>query len=166
MGRTAKIGLFVLMGLVIALARLVEVEVARFKPGASVPLDIASSLTPKPLAPAHDAAPRHARPRVHAKLAPAPASAKPVAPPPAKPGAAPVAPDVAARDAMAEWPRGPVYVVKKGETLADIAKKGLGTSHAWQRLYTANADRLQDPKSIRAGTRLAVPVGHAARDAK
>lgn len=148
MSRSAKLGLFLLMGLVIALARLVEVEVARLKPAKDAPA--VAALMP-PVGPVALAG---------ATAKASPRSEKPLARPRAAEAPKPEPRD----DASAEWPRGPFYTVKKGETLGEIASKVLGSSRHWQRLYEANLARIQNPKAVRPGTRLVVPALVAVRD--
>src|SRR5436309_413763 len=105
MGRNAKIGLFLLMGLVVALARLVEVEVGKVR-GQPEPLP----LLVKPEAP-----PKPHRPHHHGK------HPFPSAPPalvvlphlPAAPAHAQALPPATDEPAGVEWPKGPIYTVKK-----------------------------------------------------
>jgi|SRR5579872_5609856 len=142
MGRNARIGLFLLMGLIVALARLVEVEVGKARPQDEPP--------PVPLAV------RHAKPTV----SPHPRRARHTQAPVARP-ATPVDPAPAqapaAVPADAEWPNGPIYVVKKGDTLGTIAQKTLGTSKLANKLYEANTDRIASPTAMKAGTKLVIP---------
>jgi nucleoid-associated protein YgaU len=141
MGRNARIGLFLLMGLVVALARLVEVEVGKARPQDEPPPVPLAIRKPKPVVSTHPRRARHS--------APVARPATPVAPEPASAQA------VVAADA--EWPNGPVYVVKKGETLGTIAQKVLGTSKLANKLYEANADRIPSPTAMKAGTKLVIP---------
>lgn len=152
MGRSAKIGLFLLMGLVVALARLIEVEIGKPRPPAGESLALAVvSAPPTPKRSPHPVLPHIAK---HAQPAPAPAAKAPVpaaSPSPAGKPAAPVS------DAQAEWPKGPIYTVRKGETPASIAKKVLGSSKLWTRIYELNKSRLANPNVVKPGTRLVVP---------
>jgi nucleoid-associated protein YgaU len=52
-----------------------------------------------------------------------------------------------------------VYLVKKGETLADISAKKLvyGDPYLWPILYKANRDQIRDPHFIFAGQQLSIP---------
>lgn len=156
MGRNARIGLFLLMGLVVALARLIEVEVGKVRP--SDEAQATPSLLVKP--PQKPAPAPHAK-KTHraterakhgggapASSAPAPSSA------PAAPAAQAVSKD---EPEGVEWPKGPIYTVKKGETLGVIAQKVLGTSKLANRLYEANAARIANPHFVKPGTRLIVP---------
>jgi nucleoid-associated protein YgaU len=162
MGRNARIGLFLLMGLVVALARLVEVEVGKPKPGEEA--QAAPSLLVKP--PSTTPPGVHARRTTHRasehgkhaapKPAPTPASA------PSKEAVKDASKEVRADDVEgAEWPRGPIYVVKKGETLGVIAQKTLGTSKLALKLLEVNAARIPNPNAMKPGTRLIIPArGH------
>lgn len=154
MSRSAKLGLFLLMGLVVALARLVEIEVARFRPSpAEVPLEIGATLTRRQLPE------KRSSPAKHAPAKPAPSKAEGAAPAPARAAPAPEAPSpVAPAAAEAEWPRGPYYTVKKGETLGEIAQKVLGSSRHWQKLHDANQARVPNLKALKPGMRLLVPA--------
>ena len=160
MGRTARIGLFLLMGLVIALARLIEVEVGKARPAESPPLVVpAADASAKPTAKSSRKINGHGV-KSHEKSAPAKAPAS--TPAPAAPNAAAAigAPTTAApaeETSGAEWPKGPIYTVKKGETLADIALKTLGSSHKWQKLLDANAARVPNAKAVKPGTKLVIP---------
>jgi nucleoid-associated protein YgaU len=149
MSRAAKLGLFLLMGLVVALARLVEVEVA--KRPVDVPMAIGASLGAPPHKPEVARPARHHE-RVHAR---APAAQPTVAAPKPAPKPEPAKP--ATEEASGEWPHGAFYTVKKGETLGEIAQKVLGTSRLWQKLYDANAARIGNPNGLRPGTKLVVP---------
>jgi nucleoid-associated protein YgaU len=177
MGRTAKIGLFLLMGLVVALARLVEVSLGKAR-APSEPVPLAIPFTPPS---AHPKLVPHAVHRTHVastasaaanqraaaspvanQRAAASAAAK-VAPAPPKPQAAPPAPPVAKapESVGVEWPKGPIYTVKRGETPGEIAQKLLGSAKLWPRLAAANGGRLANPNAVRAGTRLVVPPREA-----
>ena len=50
------------------------------------------------------------------------------------------------------------YVVKRGDTLWSIAKKEYGGSHRWKYLYEINKDRIKDPKKLKAGMKIMIPV--------
>ncbi len=163
MGRNARIGLFVLMGLVVGLARLIEVEVGKAKP--SEEAQAAPSLLiakPKPTATPH--AKKTHRASEHAKHAPAtPAAAKDKEPAPAKDAKEPKEAKEKDEPEGLEWPKGPVYTVKKGETLGVIAQKVLGTSKLASKLYEANAARIGNPNFVKPGTRIIVPSRDGAR---
>ena len=49
------------------------------------------------------------------------------------------------------------YTVKKGDTLASIAKEQLGKASRWQYLYEINKDRIKDPNKLKTGTKLIIP---------
>jgi nucleoid-associated protein YgaU len=50
------------------------------------------------------------------------------------------------------------YTVQKGDTLARIAKKELGSAHRWKYLYQMNKDRIKDPNDLKAGQKIIIPV--------
>lgn len=53
------------------------------------------------------------------------------------------------------------YVVKKGETLYEIARAQYKSETAWKAIYEANRDRLQNPGDVRAGMKLVLPPASA-----
>lgn len=56
-------------------------------------------------------------------------------------------------------PGGKFHTVAKGETLAAIAEKYLGSKGAWKKLYEANKDSIgSDPAKLKVGTRLVIPA--------
>ncbi len=50
------------------------------------------------------------------------------------------------------------YIVKKGDSLAKIAKKELGTSERWKYLYELNKDRIKNPNKLKAGQKITIPI--------
>ena len=50
------------------------------------------------------------------------------------------------------------YVVRRGETLTQIAEETLGSGKMWKRIYEANKDRLASPDSLREGQVLVIPA--------
>jgi LysM repeat protein len=50
------------------------------------------------------------------------------------------------------------YVVKKNDSLWKIAQKELGSGHRWEYLYELNKDRIKNPKKLKAGTTIIIPV--------
>jgi len=48
------------------------------------------------------------------------------------------------------------YTVKKGDTLADIAKQELGNADEWKQIASANG--IDDPKELRVGQKLKIPA--------
>ncbi|MDD5496164.1 MAG: OmpA family protein [Candidatus Omnitrophica bacterium] len=50
------------------------------------------------------------------------------------------------------------YVIKEGDSLWKIAEKELGNGHRWKYLYEMNKDRIKDPKKLKAGVRIIIPV--------
>ena len=49
------------------------------------------------------------------------------------------------------------YTVEKGDTLSKIAKHHLGDANAWQKIFEANRDQLEDPDKIQPGQVLKLP---------
>ena len=49
------------------------------------------------------------------------------------------------------------HVVQRGETLWGLSQKYYGSGKEWSRIYTANRNRIQDPKDLPAGTKLIIP---------
>jgi nucleoid-associated protein YgaU len=157
MGRTARIGLFLLMGLVVALARLIEVEVGKVRPQEETP----SLTVTKPVrlsAPAHQKKTHRPVTLEHARHPTSLPAVVAVAAPlmPTEPKVVPTGTPLEG----AEWPKGPVYVVKRGETLGVIAQKVLGTSKLQHRLFEANVSRITNPDFLKPGTKLVVPDRH------
>lgn len=50
-----------------------------------------------------------------------------------------------------------VHVVRKGETLSDIAKLYYGSAARWRPILDANSDKLSRPERIKAGMELVIP---------
>jgi nucleoid-associated protein YgaU len=50
------------------------------------------------------------------------------------------------------------YTVVAGDTLSKIAKKFYGNTHAWDRIFKANRDKLNNPDLIRSGQVLRIPA--------
>ena len=56
-------------------------------------------------------------------------------------------------------PTGSTHTVAKGETLAAIAERYLGSKSAWKKLYDANKDAIgSDPAKLKVGTKLVIPT--------
>jgi nucleoid-associated protein YgaU len=49
------------------------------------------------------------------------------------------------------------YTVRKGDTLSAIASREYGDAGAWQRIYEANRDQLDNPDLIHPGQELRIP---------
>lgn len=49
------------------------------------------------------------------------------------------------------------YTVEKGDSLSKIAKHHLGDANAWNRIFEANRDILDDPDKIQPGQVLKLP---------
>ncbi len=92
-------------------------------------------------------APVPVRETVPERVVPAPVAVRPEAtPPPPDPEATPADP------APAE-----TYTVRRGDTLAGIAREVYGDPGAWERIFEANRDRLDSPHALRVGQRLRIP---------
>lgn len=66
---------------------------------------------------------------------------------------------VAERASAAPRSSGSTHTVAKGETLAAIAERYLGSKGAWKRLYEANKDAIgSDPAKLKVGTKLVIPA--------
>lgn len=50
------------------------------------------------------------------------------------------------------------YVIKKGDTLAKIAKNELGSEHRWKYIYELNKKRIKNPNKIRVGQTILIPI--------
>lgn len=63
------------------------------------------------------------------------------------------------RASAAPRANGSTHTVAKGETLAAIAERYLGSKGAWKRLYDANKDAIgSDPAKLKVGTKLVIPA--------
>ena len=49
------------------------------------------------------------------------------------------------------------YVVTKGDSLSEIAKREYGDAKEWRRIYDANRDIIKDPDLIYPGQTLRLP---------
>jgi nucleoid-associated protein YgaU len=49
------------------------------------------------------------------------------------------------------------HVVRKGETLTQIANKYYGDPNEWRRISRANSGQLKSPTAIQAGMKLRIP---------
>lgn len=54
-------------------------------------------------------------------------------------------------------PESRTHVVKKGETLSEIAERHYGTRTAWTKIYRANAEKLSDKNRLPVGVVLIIP---------
>jgi len=50
------------------------------------------------------------------------------------------------------------YTVQKGDSLWIIAQKQLGSGHRWKYLYELNKDKIKNPKKLRVGQTIVIPV--------
>ena len=128
MGNIARVGVFCLMGLAIAVARLVEVE---FQPEALV----VTTDAPRPLA---------EEPEEFVSSAQGSSAT------------AAVAGEVLA-EAGNGGEGGRTYEVRPGDNLGTISQKVYGTARHWKAILEANRDVIPDPRRMRAGVRLKIP---------
>jgi nucleoid-associated protein YgaU len=63
-----------------------------------------------------------------------------------------------AAGAVAVAAPGALHEVRRGETLASIARATLGDARLWPALYRANRDQIKDPAVLHPGQRLHVPA--------
>jgi hypothetical protein len=144
------------MGLVVALARLIEVEVGKARPqDEAAPAALLVQRPPRPSAPVRSRKIHRAAPIERARHEAIPGA------PVVAGAAAAVAPEGKGEPEGLEWPRGPIYIVKKGETFGTIAQKVVGTSKLARKLFEANASRVAKPEALKAGMRLVVPSREA-----
>ena len=54
-------------------------------------------------------------------------------------------------------PKQVTEVVKRGTTLAQIARRHYGETDYWVFIYEANRDRISDPGDLEVGTELVIP---------
>ena len=52
---------------------------------------------------------------------------------------------------------GEVYTVQSGDSLSKIAKRFYGDANAYQKIFEANSDQLDDPNKIQPGQQLKLP---------
>ncbi len=50
------------------------------------------------------------------------------------------------------------YIIGKNDSLWKIAEKEMGSGHRWKHLYELNKDRIKNPKKLKAGTKIIIPV--------
>jgi outer membrane protein OmpA-like peptidoglycan-associated protein len=50
------------------------------------------------------------------------------------------------------------YVIQKDDSLWKIAEKEMGSGHRWKYLYEMNKDRIKNPKKLKAGTKIVIPI--------
>ncbi len=73
--------------------------------------------------------------------------------------AAPTEAQIPSTPGVADTTRGTIHVVKKGDTLWDLADHYLMTPWVWPTVYTLNDSLIADPHWIFPGQRLLIPVG-------
>lgn len=60
-------------------------------------------------------------------------------------------------DSTEEIVGGTTYTIEKGDTLSKIAKEHLGHASAWQQIFEANRDVIDDPDRIFPGQVIKLP---------
>lgn len=50
------------------------------------------------------------------------------------------------------------YIIGKNDSLWKIAEKEMGSGHRWKHLYELNKDKIKNPKKLKAGTKIIIPV--------
>ncbi|MDP3790958.1 MAG: OmpA family protein [Candidatus Omnitrophota bacterium] len=50
------------------------------------------------------------------------------------------------------------YVIQKDDSLWKIAQKEMGSGHRWKYLYELNKDVIKNPKKLKAGTKIVIPI--------
>jgi OmpA family/LysM domain len=50
------------------------------------------------------------------------------------------------------------YVIQPGDSLWKIAKREMGDGNRWKHLYEFNKDRIRDPKKLKAGKTIIIPI--------
>ena len=50
------------------------------------------------------------------------------------------------------------YVIRQNDSLWKIAENQMGSGHRWKYLYELNKDRIKNPKKLKAGTTIIIPV--------
>lgn len=68
------------------------------------------------------------------------------------------APEPAPEEAAAPTPEATYHVVEPGDTLGHIAKRYLGKSSAYMKIFEANRALLDDPNKIYPGQKLLIPA--------
>ncbi len=50
------------------------------------------------------------------------------------------------------------YIIQKNDSLWKIAAKELGSGHRWETIYELNRDKIKNPKRLKIGTKIIIPV--------
>ena len=129
MGNVARLGVFCLMGLAIALSRLIEVELRPAEP-----IELRAEAT---------SSGGGSEPRTME------GPAQPAGPNPKNPARPQPAPQPS--------PAGRTYTVQSGDSLGRISQKVYGTSRHWRKILEANRDVIPDERRMRAGVELRIP---------
>jgi 5'-nucleotidase/UDP-sugar diphosphatase len=88
--------------------------------------------------------------------APAPESTAVYEAPPAELAAPPPAAASSSDEVLAPV-GGEVYVVQKGDTLYELARRFYKDQSRWRDIWEANKTRVPDPNKLRVGTKLIIP---------
>jgi len=82
-----------------------------------------------------------------------PRSAEPPESPPEDPGAR----DWTAYEQAEKIQTQKFHIVRKTETLSDVARQYYGSPSKWQKIYNANRNVVTNPNALRPGTKLILP---------
>jgi hypothetical protein len=50
------------------------------------------------------------------------------------------------------------YIIRQNDSLWKIAQNEMGGGHRWKYLYELNKDRIKNPKKLKTGTKIIIPV--------
>jgi len=50
------------------------------------------------------------------------------------------------------------YIIKQNDSLWKIAQAQMGSGHRWKYLYELNKEKIKNPKKLKAGTKIIIPV--------
>jgi len=126
----------VVIAAMIYLATRPDLSFKRLRPRSSPPSR--QSPSPAPAAPNS----------LYTPLSPAPHES-----PPEGPGAR----DWTAYEQAEKIPTEKFHIVRKTETLSDVARQYYGSPAKWQKIYNANRNVVTNPNALRPGTKLILP---------
>lgn len=49
------------------------------------------------------------------------------------------------------------HIIEKNQTLSDVARKYYGAPSKWPKIYNANRSTIENPNSVRPGTKIIIP---------
>ncbi len=76
---------------------------------------------------------------------------------PESPPEEPAARDWTAYEQTEKTPNQKFHIVRKTETLSDVARQYYGSPAKWQKIYNANRNVVTNPNALRPGTKLILP---------